>query len=121
MLKKTGLVLTPGTNTKRPHLSGTFRGRDTYLYTVRRGTRRWRRTYTVISMDVNIPAKVYLSVSGEGLLSGIAKSLGMQDIQVNDQEFDQRFVIRNQPEIFAVELFREVSLRRHLPAMYTLC
>ena len=111
---QTGLTFTPGTFTRRPSISGEFRGRNTRLYTVRRGTRRSRTTYTVLALEINNSIGAFLSISGEGLFSGIAKSLGMQDIQIDDTEFDSRFVIKSQPESFVHELFKQGSLRRHL-------
>ena len=113
LANQTDLIYKPGTYTRRPSLSGSFRGRATDLYTIRRGTARRKRTYTIISMVVDVPG-VFLSITGEGLFSEISKSMGMQDIQITDKEFDQRFVIKSQPETFAEELFREAGLRRHL-------
>lgn len=109
-----GLTFTPGSFTRRSSLSGEYRGRDVRIYTVRRGTSDNRRSYTAISLGIKNPARYALSLSGQGLFTEIAKSFGMQDIQINDKEFDNRFIIKSQPESFAIELFKQGSLRRHL-------
>jgi hypothetical protein len=108
------LTFVPGNLFKRPHVVGTFRERALKLNTYMTGGAKNRSSWTRITLAVNNPADVYLSLHDEGVLSAIGKMLGAEDVQTGDEEFDRRFVVKSRPPTFATELFAWRGLRLRL-------
>jgi hypothetical protein len=59
---------------------------------------------------------LYFSISREGLFSSIGKFFGMQDIQIGDANFDDRFVIKGNNEEKIRRLLNEPRLKQLIHA-----
>jgi hypothetical protein len=77
-------------------LSGRYNAAPIEVYKVTRGGKNNRRTYTVFEVGLPPRAPGNLVIADEGLLAGIGKFMGMQDIEVGDSIFDDAFVIKGQ-------------------------
>jgi hypothetical protein len=111
---RTGLMLQGGGFLSSPRLEGVYRGHSTTLYTHTVHTGKHSHTYTRVRMDVNNQAGLSLSLQRENVLSKIGKAVGMQDIQLGDEEMDQRFLIQGKPADEVSGLFTSISLRQRL-------
>ena len=70
--------------------------------------------YTRIRMSVNNPSALSLAIYDENVLSKLGKVLGMQDIQVGDDELDRRFTFKGKPEPVITGLLTSIGLRQKL-------
>ncbi|MBX3270672.1 MAG: hypothetical protein KF729_10440 [Sandaracinaceae bacterium] len=59
---------------------------------------RGQRRCTVFAVRFDRPLGVGLSLTRQGGLAGLGRLVGLQDIQVGDPAFDQRFIVKGQPE-----------------------
>jgi hypothetical protein len=59
------------------------------------------KTYTRVAARAEAPFGMTLRIFEEGLLSGLGKMLGMQDVVVGHGPFDQRFVVKASDEDLA--------------------
>lgn len=116
MANRTGLQLEQQNTLGIPrgHLIGHYRGRPAQLETYTVGAGRHRRTYTRIFIQVNNHANGKLAIYQETVFSQLGKVLGMQDIQTGDEELDKRFILKGQPENFALSVLNSVNLRQTL-------
>lgn len=112
--KGIGLTLEPGNLFVRPRVTGNYRRRAITLDTFSRGSRKHRKTYTRIVLLVNNPSNIYLALYVEDVFSKIGNFFGMADVQIGDDEIDQRFTIKSRPETFAARLFASSNLRQKL-------
>jgi hypothetical protein len=69
-------------------------------------------TYTRIRAPYINPEGFRFTIYRKGVLSGLGKLLGMQDIEVGDPEFDEAFIIQGTDEFKVMNLFAEVKLRQ---------
>jgi hypothetical protein len=97
-----------------PRVTGNYRGHELTLSTFVRRHGKNSTTYTRIVMDVPNPTGLQLQISNEGILGKMGKALGAQDIQTSDQELDQKFIIKGQPEGVIASLLTSSSLRSRL-------
>jgi hypothetical protein len=112
-----GLALNPGRFLlSYPVVTGMLRGHKMVLDTFMRGARKHRSTYTRIVITVDNPADLRLALSGETIFSKVGKSLGIQDIQMGDEEIDHRFMIKGQPEEGVRRLLTSAAVRQRLLA-----
>jgi hypothetical protein len=109
-----GLECNPGSFLKNPFVVGTYRGRNLTLDSFTRGTSKNRTTYTRIVMSVNNPTQLSMKIYQETIFSKVGKMLGGQDIQVGDEQLDQRYVIKGQPETDVIKVLSSISLRQKL-------
>lgn len=101
---RTGMTLDRGSWLVKPRLSGEYRrhSMDLTTYTVSHG--RSSTTYTLITLNLT-SSRGMLNLSPSGVLGGaITKALGMQDVQIGNEEFDKRFTIKSEPPEFADEI-----------------
>ena len=103
------VTVTENANNER---RGTFvlQHRDTFT----RGAGKSRQTYTRIVLFVNNQTSAYLALYQESVFSKIGKFFGMQDVQVGDEDFDRRFIIKSRPENYVVGLLMTGDLRQKL-------
>jgi hypothetical protein len=66
--------------------------------------KEWR---TGVTVWLAAPAGLGLWLSREGALSGVARFIGMQDIEVGDPRFDGRFIVQGRPEAAVRALLTE--------------
>jgi hypothetical protein len=108
---RTGLSLEPGNLITPPKLSGEYRRRPAVLTTYTRGSGRSSTTYTLITLTVQNSGGGALKLTPQGLLDGIGKALGIQDVTIGDERFDKHFEIRSQPADFAMAALDDGMLR----------
>lgn len=68
-------------------------------------------TYTRMRAPYVNPEGFRFTIYRQGLLSGLGKLLGMQDIEVGDPEFDEAFIVQGTNESRVRELFAVPKLR----------
>jgi hypothetical protein len=83
---------------------------DTYVVS----TGKSAITYTRLRAPYVNPAKFRFSVSQSNFFTGVAKWLGMQDLEVGHEEFDRDFVIKGNDEGKLRALFDSAKLREML-------
>jgi hypothetical protein len=111
---RTGLTFEPGGLFSPMRITGTYRGHPLTLDTFTRRSGKNSTTYTRIMLSVNNPSALTLAIYDENVLSKVGKALGMQDIQVGDDELDRRFTIKGQPEPVIAGLLTSIGLRQKL-------
>ena len=79
-----------------------------------RGSGKNRTTYTRIVTSVNNLTQLSMKVYQETVFSKVGKLLGGQDIQIGNEQFDQRYIIRGQPEMDVVLLLSSIGLQQKL-------
>ncbi len=62
------------------------------------------------------PGGLRFSVYRKGILSGLGKLLGMQDIEIGDTDFDEAFIVKGTDEFQVRELFADPEIRSLLMA-----
>lgn len=78
-------------------------------------------TYTRIRAPYVNPNGFKFTIYKKGLLSGIGKLFGMQDIEIGYCEFDDSFIIKSNDEYNVRNLFSDENLRQmiqHQPSFY---
>jgi hypothetical protein len=101
---RTGLILERGSWLVKPRVTGQYRRRGLDLTTYTRSHGKSSTTYTLITLQIsNNRGGITLSPSG-ALAGAITKALGMQDIQIGNEEFDKRFTVKSQPPEFAIDI-----------------
>lgn len=97
--------------TNFPRLSGNYEGRRMDIETEVRGHGKHRQYYTKISLDTQNEGHS-LQLTKEYWISNVGKTLfGTQDIQINDDFFDKKFIIKSDNEIFAKRFFNQEMKR----------
>lgn len=71
-------------------------------------------TYTRVRSVFKNPKQLVFKLYKEGFFSQIGKMLGMQDIIVNDEELDQRYVIKGNNEMTISKLLMDYRLKNLL-------
>jgi hypothetical protein len=74
-------------------------------------------TYTRMRVPFLNPAGFRFQITRKGPLSGLAKMLGMQDIEVGDAEFDEAFIIKSNDEATVRELLANPGIRQKIQAL----
>jgi hypothetical protein len=111
---RTGLTFEPGGLFSPMRITGAYRGHALTLDTFTRSSGKSSTTYTRIRLSVNNPSALSLAIYDENVLSKVGKALGMQDIQVGDDELDRRFTFKGQPEPVITGLLTSIGLRQKL-------
>jgi len=93
-----------------PSISGTYRNYPLRIWMFTRssgsGKSRSTTTYTAFSLRTNGSNDFEFHIYEQGFFSKIGISLfGMQDVQINDDEFDRAFVIKTKDENRIMEFF----------------
>jgi hypothetical protein len=114
LAESTGLTYESGGFLGSPLVTGTYRGHQLTLDTFTRGTGKSRQTYTRMVLFVNNQTNAYLALYQESVFSKVGKFFGMQDVQVGDEDFDRRFIIKSRPENYVSGLLMTGDLRQKL-------
>lgn len=88
-----------------PSLSGQVRGFEVNLRMVRRGSGKNSNTFTVLEVKPQQPPGFSFHVYEANFFNTLGKVFGMQDIEINDPEFDRKFIIQSHNENKIHELF----------------
>ena len=89
-----------------PKLLGDHRGVPVVVDVEVRGSGKHKQTYTRVAADVPAVLPGGLAVSKEGVLSGIGKFFGAQDIEVGDETFDGACMIKGEVPSEVIRLFQ---------------
>lgn len=115
LASRNGLRFEPGGMLSYPSVSGMYRGRNLLLKNIRRSHgKKNSKTYTRLVISLENHAGVQFGLYEENVLSGLGQALGMQDVRTGDETVDKRFIIKSQPEEFALRLFTSPGLRERL-------
>ena len=90
------------------------------LSTYRKGIRAKYSMRTKISCTLNHSPKLQFKIRHQGLFNKPLILLGMQDIQIGDQYFDDNFVIQGSPVELLQEFLQQEQVRHLLPKSYEL-
>jgi len=89
-----GLAAGPTVMGGLPVLVGTVGGHQVELQTVRRGSAKSKRTYTVVQTRLSIPVPAGLKVTRDTFLGGLLTGMGGQDIPLADPRLDQNLKVQ---------------------------
>jgi hypothetical protein len=89
-----GLSFDKGGLFGRSGLSGKYKQVPVKVYTVRRGGKNNRRTYTIYQASPTVALPAGLRLSSEGLLASVGKFFGAQDVEVGLPLLDDAFIIK---------------------------
>ncbi len=91
-----------------PSCHGTYRNRPLRVFMFTRssgsGKSRSTTTYTAFEIDVDNPDGFEFHIFEQGFFTSMAVKLGMQDIQIGDDEFDKEYIIKSNNESKVIEL-----------------
>ena len=85
------------------------------MYTV--GSGKNQRTYTAFKIKTTNRYSYSFRLYKEGFFSKIGKGLGMQDIQIEDEEFDKNYIIKSNDDYFMKTLLED-ALKSHFLQLY---
>jgi hypothetical protein len=98
----------------RPQVSGTYQQHRFKLDSFVRRVGKNTTTYTRLVVDLNTQTQLNMSIQQEGFFSKIGKALGVQDLQLGDEEIDRRFIIQGQPESEVRKVISSLGMRQRL-------
>lgn len=76
-------------------ISGNYGNNFVEIYTETRGSGKSKSTYTIIFLKAKQPLAFKMEITPQGIFQGLfIKLFKMEDIQVGDEKFDKRFVIK---------------------------
>jgi len=93
-----------------PSMWGNYRNRHVEISLMQESTDEAPRRYTEYRVEFENPKGILMSVYRESFFRKVGKAFGMQDIELNDPEFDQKFVVMGNDEN-AVKTVLEPSIR----------
>ena len=88
------LVFQPGQIFSRPRISGIHKGCAVLVTTFSKGSGKNQTTYTRFRVSYPHSLDLGLRLTKQGMLSGIGKFFGTQDIEVGDEGFDDAIVVK---------------------------
>jgi hypothetical protein len=94
-----------------PAVEGRHRDRLVRFFTYTTGSGKSRRTWSAVSAALTAPRTFTLELCPENFLTRfvLVTTLGMQDIQLGDPEFDRAFIVKsNDPSYAAAALMPEI-------------
>ena len=106
-----GLRYISGGLGEQPRMSGTHRGLTVVFDVEMRGGGKSRHPYTRCTVRVTEPLPAGFALAEEGLLSGVSRFFGSQDILVGDSELDAAAMIKGDDEAAVQRLLRHPSAR----------
>jgi hypothetical protein len=92
--KKLQLVFQPSQLFSRPRISGIHNGCSVLVTTFSKSSGKHQTTYTRYRVSYPKSLDMGLRLTRQGMLSGIGKLLGAQDIEVGEQGFDDAVVVK---------------------------
>ena len=114
--ERTGLRLNERTIVHSPEIVGAYRGRQLRMTIVgrQRGSTRFRRTWTLVSVPLANPTFMGLKMYRQDVIDTVLASLGMPDLKVGDETFDRHFIVQSGEPDIARRLLEDESLRSAL-------
>ena len=92
-----------------PTVDGERGGRAVRFFTFTTGSGKSRQTWQACGVRCENPQGLTFQLGTQNALSQLGVLLGMQDVQVGDAAFDQRFVVKtNDPDFLRAALLPEV-------------
>jgi len=88
------LVFQPSQIFSRPRISGIHKGCSVLVTTFSKGSGKNQTTYTRFRVSYPHSLDLGLRLTRQGLLSGIGRFFGTQDIEVGDEGFDDAIVVK---------------------------
>jgi len=107
---RTGLTVTPKI-LNPSEIRGSFRGRALVMAITRRRRQTFRKRWTRVTVEVKNPEIIGLSLRRQDAVDNLIMSVGGKDVQVEDAEFDRRFVIQSRDEAVVAKMFQNRELR----------
>lgn len=95
-----------------PSIEGLIDGKSFYAYMYTVGSGKNQRTYTAFKLKTTNRYSYTFKIYKEGFFSKLGKGLGLQDIQVDDPEFDKSFILKSNDDYFLRTILDE-ALRSH--------
>lgn len=87
---------------------------EIYLDHFARSTGKSSFPYTRIRAPFANQDNLYFKLYREGFFTGVAKYFGMQDIQLNNDEFDNQFVLKGNDVFKLSWIFESTEVKKHL-------
>jgi hypothetical protein len=114
--ESTGLRLNERTIVHSPEVVGAYRGRELRMTIAgrQRGSMRFRKTWTLVSVAVANPTFLSLKMYRQDVIDTVLASLGMQDLKVGDETFDRRFIVQSSEPEIARRLLENEAVRSAL-------
>ncbi|MCB9760493.1 MAG: hypothetical protein H6739_11695 [Alphaproteobacteria bacterium] len=113
-----GLELHDEGPTKDPWLSGTFEGMEVGVEVVSRGTGRFRRYLTQVTAQSPRPFPGRLALYPQGYLQRVGRAMGLQDIVIGAQPFDDHVVVQAAEPQVARGVLRNPRVQRMVLEMF---
>jgi hypothetical protein len=113
--RRVNLRLDAGNLVNSPSISGEYKGRAVKMFTVSRRGEMIRTEGTRITMTIDNPADIRLSIWKEDIFDVVIKLAGEKDIKVGDEAFDRQFFVSSdQAEAARSLLAGDEGLRRDI-------
>ena len=106
----------PWYNRTAVHVAGTYRGREVKLDHYITGGKH-TKTYQRVEVKPVDSGPGYVSITLEGLGSLIASAVGIKDIQVGDERFDGKFLVKATSDEFARQVLSAPEAREKIIAV----
>ena len=92
-----------------PTLRGEHAGRALRVFTFTTGSGKNRQTWQALGLACANPRALTLQLGAQNVLTSLGVMFGMQDVQVGDRTFDERFVVKtNAPAYLRAALLPEM-------------
>jgi hypothetical protein len=97
----------------RPEINGLYMEQyPLRIHIIVEGSGKSRHHYIAFELEVKSNKAHNLTLMHEGFLRKIGKAFGMQpDIDVRDEEFDQKFIVKSDDALFAKQILADPDLR----------
>ncbi|MCB9793087.1 MAG: hypothetical protein H6741_10210 [Alphaproteobacteria bacterium] len=111
------LEMSPGGNFSYPSLQGRYRGLEVVVDVELRGGKN-KVPYTRMRANVMPHVSYDVALYPQGFLQGVARLFGMQDIEVDDPDFDDHVVVQAKDVEAVRQLLSSARLRRTLVEVF---
>jgi hypothetical protein len=98
----------------RPVVTGVYQRHQIKLDSYVHRAGKSSTTYTRIVVYLNRAANFTFSISQENVFNKIGKKLGAQEITIGDDELDQRYLIKGEPEAEVLRVLSSLGMRQRL-------
>lgn len=78
----------------RTRISGRLKGCDVVVETVSEGMGKTRSTVMRYEVRYPLPLAIGLRITRDSLFTGLARRLGVQELEIGDPEFDERYALK---------------------------
>jgi hypothetical protein len=84
---------------------------DNYIRYQVIGTQSFDTKFTRVRLEFKSPDELIFKLTRQGLIDSIGKLFGIQDIQINDKEFDNQFIIKGNDETKIKTIFSDQTIQ----------